>query len=93
MKKLFIKIAKIFGFEIIDQNSFSSPTLDKKINEDLSILNEKSIVLFPVSPNEYRQFVPLFVVASAVALSELFEFLAIGISGFETLSVNHADYV
>ena len=45
MKKLFIKIAKIFGFEIIDQNSFSSPTLDKKINEDLSILNEKSIVL------------------------------------------------
>ena len=45
MKKLFIKFAKIFGFEIIDQNSFSSPTLDKKINEDLSILNEKSIVL------------------------------------------------
>ncbi len=45
MKKLFIKLAKILGFEIIDQNNFSSPTLNKKLNEDLSILNEKSIVL------------------------------------------------
>ena len=45
MKKLFIKLAKILGFEIIDQNNFSSPTLDKKLNEDLSILNEKSIIL------------------------------------------------
>ena len=45
MKKLFIKLAKILGFEIIDQNQFSSPTLKKELNEDLSILNEKSIVL------------------------------------------------
>ena len=45
MKKLFIKLAKFLGFEIIDQNNFSSPTLSKKLNEDLSILNEKSIVL------------------------------------------------
>ena len=45
MKKLFIKLAKFLGFEIIDQNNFSSPTLNKKLNEDLSILNEKSIVL------------------------------------------------
>ena len=45
MKKLFIKIAKIFGFEIIDQNDFSSPTLEKKLNEDLSIINKKSIIL------------------------------------------------
>ena len=45
MKKLFIKLAKIFGFELIDQNDFSSPTLGKKINDDLSILNKKSIVL------------------------------------------------
>ena len=45
MKKIFIKLAKIFGFEIIDQNEFSSPTLNKKLNEDLSILNIKSIVL------------------------------------------------
>ena len=45
MKKLFIKICKFLGFEIIDQNSFSSPTLNKELNENLSTLNEKSIVL------------------------------------------------
>ncbi len=45
MKKFFIKICKIFGFEIIDQNEFISPTLNKELNEDLSIFNEKSIVL------------------------------------------------
>ena len=45
MKKLLIKLAKKLGFEIIDQNNFYSPTLDKKLNENLSIINEKSIVL------------------------------------------------
>ena len=45
MKKLFIKICKLFGFEIIDQNSFSSPTLNKELNENLSIINKKSIIL------------------------------------------------
>ncbi len=45
MKKLFIKLAKVLGFEIIDQNNFSSPTLNKELNEDLSTLNEKSIIL------------------------------------------------
>ena len=45
MKKFFIKICKFFGFEIIDQNEFTSPTLNKQLNEDLSILNKKSIVL------------------------------------------------
>ena len=45
MKKLFIKLAKILGFEIIDQNNFYSPTLNKELNEDLSTLNEKSIIL------------------------------------------------
>ena len=45
MKKLFIKLAKFLGYEIIDQNNFSSPTLDKRLNEDLSTFNHKSIVL------------------------------------------------
>ena len=45
MKKLFIKLCKIMGYELIDQNNFTSPTLDKELNEDLSILNDKSIVL------------------------------------------------
>ena len=45
MKKFFIKICKFFGYEILDQNNFSSPTMGKELNEELSILNEKSIVL------------------------------------------------
>ena len=45
IKKLFIKLSKVLGYEIIDQSDFSSPTLNKELNEDLSIINEKSIVL------------------------------------------------
>ena len=45
IKKLFIKLCKIMGYEIIDQNNFTSPTLGKKLNKELSILNNKSIVL------------------------------------------------
>jgi len=45
IKKLFIKLSKVLGYEIIDQSDFSSPTLQKKLSEDLSIINKKSIVL------------------------------------------------
>ena len=45
MKKIFIKLAKFFGYEIIDQNKFSSPSLDKVLNDDLSKLNDQSIIL------------------------------------------------
>ena len=45
IKKIFIKLSKILGYEIIDQSDFSSPTLQKELNEDLSIINQKSIVL------------------------------------------------
>ena len=45
IKKLFIKLSKFLGYEIIDQSDFSSPTLNKELNVDLSIINEKSIVL------------------------------------------------
>ncbi|MSP10313.1 MAG: glycosyltransferase [Pelagibacteraceae bacterium] len=45
MKKIFIKIARLLGYEIIDQNNFTSPTLNKELNENLSIINKKSIVL------------------------------------------------
>ncbi len=45
MKKIFIRFARLFGYEIIDQNNFTSPTLDKDLNDDLSVINEKSIVL------------------------------------------------
>ena len=43
-KKLFIKFSKLLGFEIIDQNEFSSPTLNKELNENLSNI-KKSIIL------------------------------------------------
>jgi len=45
MKKIFIKLAKALGYEIIDQNNFMSPTLNKELNEDLSSINNQSIVL------------------------------------------------
>ena len=45
IKKIFIRLSKILGYEIIDQNEFYSPTLEKNLNEDLSIINQKSIVL------------------------------------------------
>jgi hypothetical protein len=45
IKKLFIKLSKVLGYEIIDQSDFSSPTLQKELDQDLSIINEKSIVL------------------------------------------------
>jgi len=44
IKKLFIRLSKILGYEIIDQNEFYSPTLEKKIDENLSNI-DKSIVL------------------------------------------------
>ena len=45
MKKIFIKLAKALGYEILDQNNFVSPTLDKELNENLSDFNDSSIVL------------------------------------------------
>ena len=45
IKKLFIKLSKVLGYELIDQSDFKSPTLQKELNEDLSIINKKSIVL------------------------------------------------
>ena len=44
LKKFFVKLIKAFGFEIIDQNQFKSPTLNRELNDQLSNLN-KSIIL------------------------------------------------
>ena len=44
IKKIFIRIARKLGFELIDQNIFESPTLKKEFNHSLTNL-EKSIVL------------------------------------------------
>ena len=45
LKKLFIKLCRLIGFEIIDQSNFSSPTLNKSLNETLSIQGKKSITI------------------------------------------------
>ena len=44
-KKIFIKICRIFGYEIIDQSKFSVPTQEKKLDENLNIQGKKSITL------------------------------------------------
>ena len=53
LKKLFIKFCRLIGFEIIDQANFISPTLEKNLNETLSIQGKKSIVI-PLSINIKR---------------------------------------
>ena len=45
IKKLFIRLCRIFGFEIIDQANFRSPTLKKNLDETLSIQGKKSITI------------------------------------------------
>jgi len=45
LKKIFIKICRKLGYEIIDQNNFEIVTSNKKINEELSLLGNKSINL------------------------------------------------
>jgi len=45
MKKIFIKLARLLGYEIIDQNNFVSPSLEKELNDELSVINQKSIIL------------------------------------------------
>ena len=43
--KIFIKICRLLGFEIIDQSNFSVPTSNKTINESLSLPGIRSITL------------------------------------------------
>ena len=45
LKKIFIKLCRLFGFEIIDQSNFNSPTLNKDLNETLSVQGKKSITI------------------------------------------------
>ena len=45
LKKIFIKLCRIFGYEIIDQNNLTIPTSNKVINQNLSKLGINSINL------------------------------------------------
>jgi hypothetical protein len=45
LKKIFVKICRLLNLEIIDQSSFTVPTLKKRLNENLSNAGKKSITL------------------------------------------------
>ena len=45
IKKLFIKLCRIVGFEIIDQSSLYLPTSGKFVNQNISILGKNNITI------------------------------------------------
>ena len=45
LTKIFIKLCRVFGFEIIDQSNFTIPTSNKSINESITVPGEKSVTL------------------------------------------------
>ena len=42
-KKIFVKVCRILGYELVDQNNFEIPTLEKNALENISIAGKKSI--------------------------------------------------
>ena len=44
-KRIFIKICRLFGYEIIDQSKYEIPTLDKKLGDSISVPGKKSITI------------------------------------------------
>ena len=45
IKKLFIKLCRIVGFEIIDQSSLYLPTSERFVNQNISILGKNNITI------------------------------------------------
>jgi len=43
VKKIFVKVCRMLGYELIDQNNFEIPTLEKNALENISIAGKKSI--------------------------------------------------
>ena len=46
LKNIFIKLSRKIGYEIIDQNNFTSPTLNKEIN--INLTNDKKSIILPL---------------------------------------------
>jgi len=44
-KKIFIKVCRIFDYEIIDQSNFYLPVTNQEINEDLSKIGKRSLTM------------------------------------------------
>ncbi len=45
LTKFFIKLSRLFGYEIIDQSNLNIPTSSRNIEEKISIPGKKSVVL------------------------------------------------
>ncbi len=45
LKKIFIKICRLLGYEIIDQSNFYLPVTDQELNQDLSIIGKRSLTM------------------------------------------------
>ena len=45
LTKLFIKLCRLFGFEIIDQSNYNIPTSNKDLNQSISIPGKRSVTL------------------------------------------------
>ena len=45
LKRIIIKLCRMCGYEIIDQNNFTFPSLKNRDYNNLSLLNKKSIVM------------------------------------------------
>tara|TARA_Y100001970_G_C14154071_1_gene814488 strand:+ start:19 stop:1011 length:993 start_codon:yes stop_codon:yes gene_type:complete len=61
IKKIFIKLSKFVGYEIIDQNEFYSPTLNKELDQKLSSIS-KSIILPMGEVNLSRKIKSLLII-------------------------------
>jgi hypothetical protein len=70
LKKIFIKLSRLLGFEIIDQSNFSSPTLGKDLNDTLSIQGEKSITI-PLGQIEIKNKINSLKIIVRTCTSEL----------------------
>ena len=70
LKKFFIKLCRIFGYEIIDQANFRSPTLKKSLNETLSVPGHKSITI-PLGLINITRKVKIFKIILRTCTSEL----------------------
>ena len=44
-KKIFIKVCRMFNYEIIDQSNFYLPVTNQEINEDLSMIGKRSLTM------------------------------------------------
>jgi hypothetical protein len=70
LKKIFIKLCRLIGFEIIDQSNFSSPTLSKDLNDTLSIQGKKSITI-PLGQIEIKNKINSLKIIVRTCTSEL----------------------